>query len=325
MMPAVTGREGNVDVSGRVLFIAGWGRSGSTLLDRLLGQTSGTVSVGELREVWGRGVLEDRLCGCGESFSACPFWISVGQKAFGGWDTAEASWMSSARPSLDRPWHVPLLLMPALARGAYRRRFDRYVQTLSALYAAVADVSGEQVVIDSSKIASHALMLRAACLSPRVLHLVRDSRGVMHSWRKSVQRPDSADEPDLMLRYGVVSGCLRYLYYNVMAHVVALVLPYRRIRYEDAVVSPGEAVRTALEQAGLPVDEPAITRLSSGEVDMTVTHSVDGNPMRFDIGSVSIRLDDAWRRELALPTQKLIMALTFPLLVRYGYLRGVRR
>ena len=33
----------------KVLFIGGYGRSGSTLLDRLLGQIDGFVSVGEVR------------------------------------------------------------------------------------------------------------------------------------------------------------------------------------------------------------------------------------------------------------------------------------
>ncbi len=36
----------------RVLFIAGPGRSGSTLLDLLLGQIDGFTSTGELRLIW---------------------------------------------------------------------------------------------------------------------------------------------------------------------------------------------------------------------------------------------------------------------------------
>ena len=35
-----------------VLYIGGWGRSGSTLLSHLLGGLDGMVSVGELRYVW---------------------------------------------------------------------------------------------------------------------------------------------------------------------------------------------------------------------------------------------------------------------------------
>ena len=40
-----------------VLYIGGMGRSGSTLVDRVLGQAPGVCSVGELVFLWERGVL----------------------------------------------------------------------------------------------------------------------------------------------------------------------------------------------------------------------------------------------------------------------------
>ena len=55
----------------RVLFIGGLGRSGSTLLDRMLGQLDGVWSVGELVHIWQRGLQENNLCGCGRRFRDC--------------------------------------------------------------------------------------------------------------------------------------------------------------------------------------------------------------------------------------------------------------
>ena len=45
----------------KVLFIAGNGRSGSTILDVILGQLEGFFAVGELRRIWGseRDILEE--------------------------------------------------------------------------------------------------------------------------------------------------------------------------------------------------------------------------------------------------------------------------
>src|SRR5205085_9431203 len=68
----------------RVLYVAGTGRSGSTLLARILGRADSVFAAGELRYVWQRGLLEDRVCGCGEPFSRCPFWSEVVDRAFGG-------------------------------------------------------------------------------------------------------------------------------------------------------------------------------------------------------------------------------------------------
>ena len=53
-----TGAEGAPAV--RVLYIAGSGRSGSTILDRTLGQVDGFFSAGELCNLWGRGLLARR-------------------------------------------------------------------------------------------------------------------------------------------------------------------------------------------------------------------------------------------------------------------------
>jgi len=65
----------------RVLYIGGLGRSGSTLIERLLGQVPGVCAVGELVHLWDRGITEDERCGCGEPFRQCPFWSQVGKTA----------------------------------------------------------------------------------------------------------------------------------------------------------------------------------------------------------------------------------------------------
>ena len=61
----------------RIVYIAGLGRSGSTILDRLLGAQPEFHSAGEVASTWSQGVLEDRLCSCGQPFSSCAFWERV--------------------------------------------------------------------------------------------------------------------------------------------------------------------------------------------------------------------------------------------------------
>jgi len=193
----------------RVLFVAGWGRSGSTLLDRMLGQVSGVFSAGELRDIWQRGVVEDRLCGCGEAFHSCPVWRKVGETAFGGWDELDLPAVQRLRQRLDRPWSVPQLLASRVS-PSWDRDVAAYRAILARLYPAIAEVTGAQVIVDSSKIATFALLLRGIPdLDLRTVHLVRDPRGVVHSWRKAVRRDDGGGR-DAMIRYGVVPAAARY-------------------------------------------------------------------------------------------------------------------
>ena len=61
----------------KILYIGGWGRSGSTIISNVLGSLEGYVSIGEARYLWDRGIIQDRICGCGENFSKCLFWRDV--------------------------------------------------------------------------------------------------------------------------------------------------------------------------------------------------------------------------------------------------------
>ena len=74
-------------MSTSVGYLGGLGRSGTTLLARLLGELRGVCSVGEICHLWERGVRDDERCGCGEQFHDCEFWAAVGKTAFGGHTT----------------------------------------------------------------------------------------------------------------------------------------------------------------------------------------------------------------------------------------------
>ena len=167
-----------------VLFVGGWGRSGSTLVDRTLGSVHGVTSLGELRDLWTRGIVENRLCGCGEPFLTCPFWTEVGERAFGGWDTLDLERLRRLRATVDRPWTLPLLIWPVLP--SFRRARNEYAATLDTLLDAIASVSGASLLVESTKIATFAVLLRVTGRQVKMLHLVRDSRGVMYSWGKLV-------------------------------------------------------------------------------------------------------------------------------------------
>lgn len=302
-----------------VLYIGGWGRSGSTLLDRLLGELDGFVPVGELRDIWQRGVVENRMCGCGVPFLDCPFWSKVGEKAFGGWLQADIRRMLALRRDIDRPWRLPLLLVPRLS-GAFTRRAEEYARALSRIYRAIADVSGGMVIVDSSKIGTYALLLQRAGIPIRITHLVRDSRAVMFSWSKLLRRTDG-ESSDHMLRYGLVAGCARYLGYNGMTTLLSRSADYERVRYEDVVRDPLQWLRRIGGRFNLVPDNPTETRLRNRVVTLRESHTVDGNPMRHHTGNIQIVMDSSWQTQMPKWRQRMVTAFTLPLFLRYGYWR----
>jgi hypothetical protein len=68
-----------------IVYIAGAGRSGSSILDRVPGTLPGVVCCNELRPVWRAGFHDDLPCACGQSFRAGPFWGRV----YGSWPQYE--------------------------------------------------------------------------------------------------------------------------------------------------------------------------------------------------------------------------------------------
>jgi hypothetical protein len=310
----------------RVLFIGGSGRSGSTLLDLVLGRIRGAWPVGELSYLWLRGLKENELCGCGETFHDCPFWREVGREAFGGWGRVDPDEAVRLRAAVDRVRYIPLMVAGG-ASPSFRRRLARYAALLEAVYRAIHRVSGASVIVDSTKHVSTAFLLRRApAVDLRIVHLVRDSRGVAHSWTKETRKPEAVGRDAYLDTYRPTRMAGRWLTYNLLFHALraSAAVPSAVIRYEDLVRHPMETVRRVVDLAGLPLREEDVRWLREGWVPIEPEHTIAGNPMRFRHGKMPLRLDEEWRQKMRSRDRFIVSAVTSPLLLRYGYL-GQRR
>jgi hypothetical protein len=305
----------------RVLYVGGLGRSGSTLLDRMLGELPGVTSAGEVVHLWQRGVIEDQLCACAEHFSECPFWTKVGYEAFGGWDTREVGEAITLQSFVDRNRYLPLVASGRAPAG-FEARLERYRALLGRLYGSISSVAGGAIVVDSSKHASTAFVLSGApSVSLRMIHLVRDARGTAYSWTKQVRRPEVPDRDVPMHRHAPWRTAARFNSWNLLLHGLPLAgVPTLFVRYEDLVADPLAEMGRIVRFAQLP-SEGALDFIEDGAVTLGTPHSVSGNPMRFKTGRIPIRMDDEWRRALPPAERAKVTAIALPLLAPYGYLR----
>lgn len=312
-LPTLTPRPDPV----RVLFLGGLGRSGSTIVANVLGQHPDAVSIGELVHLWSRGLRDNELCGCGEPLTDCAFWAAVGDVAFGGWHRLDLDEMLRLQHAVDRNRYVPLMVAPLTAR--YRRDLAEYTGALSRIYQAIREVSGASVIVDSTKHVSYAYLLRRVPgVDVRVAHLVRESQGVAHSWAKTVARPEVTTGHDEMPRYSPARTSAKWLVYNVALHgLSALGTPRRLVRYEDVIAAPRTHITALLALADL--DATALRRLGDNWVELGPTHTVAGNPSRFELGRVELALDRAWRHQMDEGDRRLVTAMTWPLSRAYGY------
>lgn len=307
----------------KVLYIAGNGRSGSTILHNILGQLDGFCALGELRYIWERGMMKNWLCGCGVSFHDCVMWQQVMTAAFGGADAIDAREMFRYTESF-RIQHLPLMLLP----GQQEREMERlrpYLGQLTKLYQAIQSTTGSRVIVDSSKNPSYGYLLRFIPeIELYVLHFTRDSLGTAYSWAKKKEF-----QPGIyMNRKKPLKSALQWDVRNLSAEFFLRLQPERFIylRYEDFIENPQSSVAAILNM----LEETDVPLPFTGSHTVTLNHanhSVFGNAVRFQQGPVTLSPDDRWRDKMSKQHKLTVAALTWPLRLKYGYLRpfGLQR
>jgi hypothetical protein len=300
----------------KVIYIAGDGRSGSTLLDRLIGAYPGVFSCGELGNLLESTASYEQLCACGSHAQQCGFWCSV----LAHWSATVPDFTEREYRSLQRRYErLRTLLRPHNEDELTMEdpRFARYAEYTGALFSAVADLSGAVVIVDSSKSPARALALsRVPGLDVCMLHLVRDVRGVAYSLRKlSASRPG---EPRPLhpsrrsnLRFAGTWAIVNFFCERVRPKIPG---PNLFTRYEDYTADPDgmlRAVATLLGVARIPYTAGAGYLLTQG-------HQVAGNEARMRPVQV-IATDETWRKQFSFAMQKGLYLLVLPMMLHYRY------
>ena len=306
----------------KVLYIAGSGRSGSTILGRILGQINGFFFAGELCKIWKYGLLENRMCGCGELFRDCGFWREVFLEAYGGMEKVNGHEMYELRRKSASMRHIPLFMLPGwdLRKSKRISRFSGY---LEKLYAAIRKQAGSRIIIDCSKSFSYGYLLESMDLIDLyVVHIIRDPRGVAHEKQKRKMYQPGEGKPVYSGRYGLLESSVTWDVQNIAAEVFwkRFREKYLKIHYEDFVVKPRETVERILRlvkenDSNLPFVDERKVQLRS------LDHSAAGNPVRFNTGMVEIKPDLEWVREMSLKNKTIVASFTWPLLIKYDYLK----
>lgn len=302
----------------RVLYIGGCGRSGSTVLDTILGNHPSMESVGEACHVVANAWLAgDSYCACGQAGQDCDFWKEVHRQ-----------W-SRRVGAVDMPAYVRAAqeiefgLRPSLTRNRMEARDPKYLdyaRLTTGLLAAIRDVSGTEIVVDSSKVVARALVLSMVeGVDLRLIHMIRDCRGVAWSRKKRFQKDVRAGIYKDDQGHGVSRSALVWARANLLVGQLRRSLPPERsirLRYEDFISQPAIELQRIGNLAGVNLET-----LAEGIVDglpMKTGHTIAGNRLRM-AGAVRLRPDVEWVEKLTWREQALCWSLAGWLMKAYGY------
>lgn len=267
-----------------IVMIVGTGRSGTTLLEKALGNRDGAVAIGEASYLWERGMLENHRCSDGVPFRDHPTWKRILARAFP--IPPDPRIQERHRHRVEHSRALPLL-----AIGFRRREVEAYRAIWRALFRAIAEETGARIVVDASKSPVRAWLLKRSGLDVRVVHVVRDLPGVIESWSKPKADPGSGTS--LPTKHPVVVTM-----YWILHHLLSVALLgrkyYVRVDLGQFLDAPRQTVERIWERLDLEAtgSDPFVTRR---DFRVKPDLAFSGNPDRFHSGIISVRCESPRR------------------------------
>jgi hypothetical protein len=175
-----------------IIYIAGNGRSGSTILAMLLELDDSRFCAGELTFITRPGISEEP-CSCRATIGTCEMWQAI-MASWGVSRQISLARYAELRHAFELNRRLPRLLLNVLWPG---RDFLDYCKATRSLFEAIGEITGAKVIIDSSKSPGRIMVLRRFS-SLSVIHLCRDFSGVANSYlRASPKNVEKGIETDL--------------------------------------------------------------------------------------------------------------------------------
>jgi hypothetical protein len=251
----------------RMIYIMGTARSGSTILEILLGKGKGVFGAGELTHLIEDGFIKDADCSCNHPVSECMVWSSVKEEL----SQNNGCMQNLAKLQKKVEWHI------GFARQLFGRfksnEIEEYTEFNRRLLISIQKVSGCQVVVDSSKYPGRALALRRLVKADvRIICLTRSPEGLMSSFQKNNKDEQRPKTPLKVLVYYVATlATLRVATWMLRGHVL-------EIRYEGLLADPIASLVKMEFFSELDLSETK--RHIEEDTSILVGHIVTGNRLR---------------------------------------------
>ncbi len=252
----------------KIIFIAGDGRSGSTLLEGILANADDSVSIGECHRFWTRYVENKSHCGCGEPIRECELWGAVHSELSAKFPDYDPKQFMYEVREFQR--YKNFKQMPQLLK---EERWARFSEIVAAFYETIAAHSEKNTIIDSSKSIPWARLLQSFTqFDVRVIHLERNLAGVANSWKKKVRLPEYRDEKVFMPTKSNTLIIKTWLKVKLLSRKLPSVGKYHFVRYEQILTKQKETLDKVIEFSDL--------KLASDQFTWKPNHAVGGNPVR---------------------------------------------
>ena len=288
-----------------VAYIAGYGRSGSTLLERIVSTHPNVVGLGEIAYL-ADTKLADFYWDAAEGI---PLWDKAAEELrFQPDELAKRAKIQKQHESRLTGWFYWLFRTPTA------KYLEHTSEVLEAIHKAAP--AGTTWLIDSSKTARDRffrpfMFRRLTNVNTCMIHLVRDPRGSVQSVRRGSNAAMERGEPR-HFRFAFLRSVYGWTMSNLAGVLYrALYGPenYVRLRYEELASDPVTCLKR-LEPV-LGVDFTATAALIQAAKPLPAGAQFAGNRMRLE-SVIKLKTDERWRDEMPKVMQWLVTILCLP-------------
>ena len=307
-----------------ILYILGRGRSGSTVVDAVLGNLGATFGTGELVEGLHRR-YPNGICSCGAALAECPVWGAVVREAEASLELPREEWARALATQMHLKSFPKTLIYGRASKWSMNLRSIN-----DALYAAVSKATGCQHVVDSSKEMTRAYFILKHFPEAKGLHLVRNPHGFISSYYQRIlkggdfrlvrfQLGGAIRRYPLMKFPGLAILALSWLIGNLYAEFLKMLFRERVLflRYDDFCIDSVGQIALIAKHMGQSFDELE-SKMSSGE-ELITGHKAAGN--EWTSQKATFAFDASVNRKHRLPwlAYWITSVICFPLILKYKF------
>lgn len=276
------------------IYISGFGRSGSTVVEQVLcSEFEHVIGLGEISYFFERGLSKSESCSCQNNVFECEFWSNVIDD-FGKNDLINnAKFYSEISSRFERTLHFYKYFF--LGFDQRKNDYSVYISVQKRLINSIIRVSKKYncvTIIDSSKFPTRGWQLYKNILSDDInfynIHLIRNPIATAYSWGKKLKRKGTTvdDVDEYMNRFSFSSSILKWVNANFASSLFSRkVSSVLKVSYENFVGEPKKNIELISEKFNLKVNVSKNIQY----------HSVSGNPSRMSHARISdLKIDNEW-------------------------------
>lgn len=254
----------------KVIYIGGYGRSGSTLLDIYMGNHDTFFSLGELMQIT-RDTIKDEYCSCLAKIGECEFWASVMKE----WE--EQRQLSAEKfKAYDDTYRLSLRNGLYHFKAAFKKdkKLQQYHDDYRLLIRLIQEKSQAAYLIDSSKNPFRLLLYKRVLGRKKVvsIQIYRHCTRVLNSYRKPWKKDiEKGIEKDIAPRK-TLKVLRKFVLHHFWARWLSWGMKRKTVIYEKVIVDQDYRDKMMSFIVG--------KSLKSDVVHMTPGHLIAGNRLR---------------------------------------------